>query len=386
MPIHGGRVKPTAFVLKAVRTDSRMESRASATSADSFGRSRLTEPNDTVRCRVLSERQRTVASSLPSLFARCSTLNPIRVVNQPQPQEMHEPVLAQDLAQSVVTDTSGIYLDATFGRGGHAKAILSLLSEGGKLVGLDRDPDASEAARELERHDPRFKFVRSRFSEIHKVLDSLDIHVVSGVCFDVGVSTPQLKNAERGFAFDLDGPLDMRMEIGSGSPASDWLNSASIADLSQVLKAYGDVRAARSIARQIVSRRPLETTFDLVDAIRSASRSSTTSAKVLAQVFQAIRIFVNDELNELQAGLKQAFEVLAGEGRLAVISFHSIEHRLARDMIQSWVRPAAPRGLPIRNEDPHARIVLKNVRPGYSERQSNPASRSATMQVIERLR
>ena len=363
-----------------------MESRASARSADSDGRSRFIQRNDKVPCRVPSKRQHAVASPRLSLLAGFSTPNPIRVVNKPQPQETHEPVLAQDLAQSVVTDANGIYVDATFGRGGHSKAILAQLSETGRLIGIDRDIDAEDSAITLEQRDSRFKFVNSRFSELRNVLDSMNIGSVDGICFDVGVSTPQLKNAERGFAFDLDGPLDMRMAQGTGSPASDWINKASVEDLTQVLKLYGDVRSARSIARQIVSRRPLETTFDLVNAIRAAPPSGTTSAKVLSQVFQAVRIFVNDELNELKAGLSEGFDSLAIGGRLAVISFHSSEHRLVRDAIRQWIRPSAPRGLPVRDEAPRARVVLKNVRPQYLEQQSNPASRSAMLQTIEKLR
>ena len=363
-----------------------MESKASATSADSYSRSRLIKRNDTVPCRVPAKHEHTVASFHPSFLAGLSTSVPLRVVNQPDPQDTHEPVLVQDLVQSVVTDTSGVYVDATFGRGGHAKAILNQLSTNGRLIGLDRDPDAASTAHDLEQRDSRFKFTSLRFSELENLLEASEVQSVSGVYFDVGVSTPQLKNAERGFAFDLEGPLDMRMEKGSGLSASDWINKASIADLTQVLKMYGDVRAARSIARQIVSRRPLETTSNLVEAIRAASPSGSTSARVLAQVFQAIRIYVNDELNELQVGLAQGFEALALGGRLAVISFHSIEHRLVRDMIQSWTRPSAPRGLPIRNDEPRAGVVSKNVRPAYSEQQNNPASRSAMMQVIEKLR
>lgn len=311
---------------------------------------------------------------------------PIRVVNQPQPEETHEPVLAQELVQAVLTDSNGVYLDTTFGRGGHAKALLSELCKSGRLIGLDRDPDAVNSARDLEKQDARFRFSYSRFSELTTVLDDLDARSISGVYFDLGVSTPQLKNAERGFAFDLDGPLDMRMERGRGTPASEWLNEAVADDIAQVLKVYGDVRSARSCARSIVSMRPLKTTFDLVSAIRATSPSRSVSARVLAQVFQAIRIYINDELNELQTGLAKGFDALAIGGRLAVISFHSIEHRLVRDVIQTLVRPSAPRGLPIRDEEPRARIVLKNVRPSYVERQNNPASRSAMLQAVERVR
>ena len=356
--------------------------------AGSNSRSRFSLRSDTVRPCVPPVRHTDSADSLPLPLAWHSTPILTRVVTQPQPPNTHEPVLVHQMVQALVTERDGIYLDATFGRGGHSKAILAQLSDSGRLVGLDRDRDAESSARELERQDARFLFTRSRFSELQEALNAIDIRKLDGICFDLGVSTPQLKNAERGFAFDLDGPLDMRMDEESGATASEWLNEASTEDLSKVLRVYGDVRGAGSITRQIVSRRPLETTFDLVHAIRAAAPNRATSARVLAQVFQAIRIYVNDELNELENGLEQAFEALNMGGRLAVISFHSIEHRLVRDVIRSWIRPPIPKGLPVRSKDeePRARHVVKNTRPAYVERQNNPASRSAMMQVIERIR
>ena len=365
-----------------------MESRASATIAGSFSRSRFKIQSETVRLCVPSVYKTDSADPLPSPSWWNSTPTLKRVVTQPQPPITHEPVLAQQLVRALVTDPSGVYLDSTFGRGGHAKALLAQLSKNARLVGMDRDPDATLAAQALEREDKRFIFKQSRFSELRETLNVLNVGAVDGICFDLGVSTPQLKSVERGFAFDLDGPLDMRMDKDSGSPASAWLNKASIDDLLEVLRVYGDVRGARSIARQIKSRRPLETTFDLVHAIKTASPGGMTSARLLAQVFQAVRIYVNDELNELQRGLEQGFQALSVGGRLAVISFHSIEHRLVRDVIRSWVNPSIPRGLPIRSVDADscARHVVKNTRPGYAERQNNSASRSAMMQVIERIR
>ena len=381
-------MRPTAFVLVAVRTDSRMESRASATTAGSYCWSRFNKRSDEVRPYVPSVRRTDSADSLPLPLAWHSTPILTRVVTKPQPPIMHEPVLAPQLVRALVTDRGGTYLDTTFGRGGHTKAILAELNDTGRLVGLDRDRDAAPDAHELEQQDPRFSFSYSKFSELRDVLNELDINNIDGICFDVGVSTPQLKDSERGFAFDIDGPLDMRMDEESGSPASEWINKTSIDELIEVLRSYGDVRHARSIARQVVSRRPLTTTFELVRAIKAATPGGTTSARILAQVFQAIRIYVNDELNELQTGLAQGFDALNVGGRLAVISFHSIEHRLVRDVIRSWVRPQIPKGLPVRSEDEdsRARHVVKNARPTYLERQNNPASRSAMMQVVERLR
>ena len=308
------------------------------------------------------------------------------VVTQPQQSNTHEPVLVHELVDALVTDQSGSYLDATFGRGGHAKAILTRLSSNGRLIGFDRDLEATSTAHELEQTDSRFMFSRASFSQINSVLAAHHIQNLSGICLDVGVSTPQLMNPDRGFSFDRDGPLDMRMDTESGSPASRWLNKVSAEELAKVLRLYGDVRAAKSIARHIASRRPLETTFDLVAAIRASSGSSVRSVRILAQVFQAVRIYINDELNELEEGLEQGFESLAIGGRLAVISFHSLEHRLVRNVIHSWIRPASPRGLPVRDEQPKARHFVKNLRPSYTERQSNSSSRSAMMQIVERLR
>lgn len=381
-------MRPTAFMLVAVRADSRMESRASAMTAGSNRRSRFNLRSDAVRSCVLSVRQTDSADSLPLSRAWHSTPILKRVVTQPQPPINHEPVLAQQLVQALVTDRGGIYLDSTFGRGGHAKVLLARLNDHGRLIGLDRDPDAASEARGLEQKDSRFNFIRARFSELRSALNAFEIRNIDGICFDVGVSTPQLKSSERGFAFDLDGPLDMRMDTESGSPAAKWVNEAPIEDVVEVLRVYGEVRRARAIARQIVSRRPIETTFELVQAIRAASPANASSARILAQVFQAIRIFINDELNELQRGLEAGFEALNVNGRLAVISFHSIEHRLVRDVIRSWISPPIPKGLPVRgkDEDSRARYILKNARPVYLERRDNPASRSAMMQVVERLR
>ena len=298
----------------------------------------------------------------------------------------HEPVLKHELVRDLVTDASGCYVDATFGRGGHASEILAQLTIDGRLVGLDRDAEAAKTACDLDQADPRFKFVQTKFSELETALQDLDIESVDGVCFDVGVSTPQLKNAQRGFAFDIDGPLDMRMDNESGQTAAMWLNSASPDEISTTLHQFGDVRSSRAIAKRIVAERPLRTTTQLARAIKATAGSRGQTARQLAQVFQAIRIRINDELNELSHGLEAALQQVRVGGRIAVITFHSLEHRLVRNTVRAWIQPEIPRGLPVRNALPRVQYVSKNVRPSYDERQRNRQARSAMMQVVERLR
>lgn len=298
----------------------------------------------------------------------------------------HEPVMRAELVRALVTDKRGVYLDATFGRGGHARALLDSLDADASLLVTDRDPDVLGAVDELRRLDSRVKYKPARFSEIESALDEIDGAVLNGAVFDVGVSMPQLRDGSRGFAFDVDGPLDMRMDTRGGETAATWLNRTPVERLAEVLYTYGDVRSSRSIARSIVAARPLTTTFDLANAVRDATPRSSQSASSLARVFQAIRIHVNDELHELEQGLIQAFELLLVGGRLGVITFHSLEHRLARERLRSWVQPTVPRGAPVESDPPRAKYVVKNKRPTYAERTRNPSARSAMLQVIERVR
>lgn len=298
----------------------------------------------------------------------------------------HIPVLLNELVESVVTDIEGTYVDATYGRGGHSRALLESLGSKGRLIGCDRDPANSESAHVLALSDSRFTFVQTRFTELNQSLSSLGVEDITGILFDVGVSTPQLTDASRGFAFDLEGPLDMRMSNKGGESAAAWINRAKIQELADVLRTYGEVDAAYSLAKQIHLKRPLRTTLDLVNVVKSRMGGNRTTARQLAQVFQAIRIHINDELNQLEEGLRQAFDALRSGGRLGVITFHSLEHRLARQRLQEWVRPSTPKGLPIRDELARAKFVLKNCRPSYLERQRNPKSRSAMLQVIEKVK
>ncbi len=363
-----------------------MESNAFALFADYRLRARIKDQRHEIRRLCVDAYLRFISNTRRYLSTSYSRMRFVREVTQrPQQSLTHEPVLKYELVQSLVTDPSGVYVDTTFGRGGHAKALLDRLDEHARLIGIDRDADAMAAAVELTRNDDRLLFRQARFSQLQSLLRELRIETVNGICFDVGMSTPQVKDAERGFAFDLDGPLDMRMDMNSGEPACAWLNRTTVNELARVLRTYGDVKPYRKIARAIVARRPMARTTDLVSAVRAVNPPNQRSVKLLAQVFQAIRIHVNDELNELEQGLIQAFDALAIGGRLAVITFHSLEHRLLRHCIRHWIQSSAPRRLPLRDELPRVRYILKNVRPSYVERQRNPHSRSAMMQLVERL-
>ena len=299
---------------------------------------------------------------------------------------LHVPVLLHELGDSIVQDAGGTYVDCTFGRGGHAQYLLSKLNPDARLIALDCDPEAEEAAAKLELSDVRFTFVKGRFGTVGSLLKARGIDAIDGVYFDLGVSTPQLTNAARGFAFDVTGPLDMRMDPTSGPSAKQWVNSADVTEIADVLWSYGDVPRSRAIAAAIVAARPLITTTDLVAVVKGSARQGPPLVKLLAQVFQAIRIHINDEQGQQERGLAQAFEILKVGGRLGMVTFHSLEHALARKTLRGWTETSAPRGMPIRSgEEPRARFVLKNVKPSAAERLGNPSSRSAMLQVVERV-
>ena len=299
----------------------------------------------------------------------------------------HIPVLLRELGDAIVSNIQGTYVDCTFGRGGHSAYVLKKLGQTGRVLAIDCDPDAENCAKEQEDKDSRFEFIRARFGDLAGILKERGFERIDGAFFDIGVSTPQLRNARRGFAFDMDGPLDMRMDPAKPLSAHAWLNHATIDELALVLRNYGELRNSHRIARAIGSARPLETTSDLVRVLKGIDPSKRPIAKTLAQVFQAIRIHVNDELNQLESGLQQAFAMLKVGGRLGVITFHRLEHRLARSYLRSLTETTAPRGMPIRDkEEPEARFVLKNVKPSPVEIERNPSSRSAMLQVVERIR
>ena len=298
----------------------------------------------------------------------------------------HIPVLQDDMVNAVMTDPDGTYLDATFGRGGHARALLRQLSPKATLLVLDRDPDAYRVAIDLSREDSRVHPRRGVFSEINSILSSNRCVGLSGLMMDIGVSSPQLDDPSRGFSFMRSGPLDMRMDPESGESAASWLNRVDLADLIKVLRELGDEKNARSIAKSIVNKRPLSTTAELVSAINSAGSRRDPRKHSATRVFQAVRMHVNDELVELKRGIEAGFHRLADGGRIGVLTFHSIEHSVVRQKFRSLVRPELPRRLPVRGTSlGRATYVVKAKRPDATETDKNPRSRGALLQVVERI-
>ena len=296
-------------------------------------------------------------------------------------------MLPDETVRALVQSPSGLYVDGTFGRGGHARLLLAALDAGARLISLDADADAFRAASALARTDPRVQPVRARFSELgHHIPPGQG---AAGVLFDIGVSSPQLDDAERGFSFSHDGPLDMRMDRRRDMTAADWLGGASEDEIADVLRRFGEERHARRIARRIALERPLRTTGELRDVVMRASptRGRDALRQTATRVFQAIRIHINDELAELDRGLDAALEALYPGGRLAVITFHSLEHRLVRQRFRDWQQgPPTPRRLPVPTEfAPLAKAVGKGIRPNATEVAANPRSRSALLQVAEKL-
>ena len=286
-----------------------------------------------------------------------------------------------------------MYVDATFGRGGHTRALLARLDADARVIGIDQDEAALAAGAGLARQEPRLTLCHARFSELAEVLMEQGVGRVSGVIMDLGVSSPQLDDAGRGFSFRGDGPIDMRMDRSRGESAGDWLNRAAEADIVKVIRTFGEERFAGRIARAIVAARPLSTTRQLADVVRQAmprrsARAGVSRSDDATRTFQAIRIHTNQELDEAEAGITAAFESLRVGGRVAVISFHSLEDRLVKKTFRGLARGAVlPRGLPVRAVDAPAagRIVGKPVRASDREIAANPRSRSGTLRVLERL-
>jgi 16S rRNA (cytosine1402-N4)-methyltransferase len=284
----------------------------------------------------------------------------------------------------------GTYVDCTFGRGGHSRAILRRLGASGRLVALDRDAEAVAAARMIT--DTRFTAVHASFGRLQEALAAEGIERVDGVLMDLGVSSPQIEAAGRGFSFRLDGPLDMRMDVSRGITAGQWLATASENQIGEVIKTYGEERFARQIARAIVaarSRGALDTTRQLAKIVEDSVRTREPGQNPATRTFQAIRIFINQELEELSLALAQGMQLLKAGGRLAVISFHSLEDRLVKRFLREHSQPApVPRGLAVREADrvpPPLRLVGKPVRPTHAESEANPRARSAVLRVAEKL-
>ncbi len=301
----------------------------------------------------------------------------------------HITVLLAEAIEALAIRPAGIYVDCTFGRGGHSRRILEVLGPTGSLIALDRDAAAVSAAAKFG--DPRFEIVRASFSALSEVLRQRGIMQVDGVLLDLGVSSPQVDEAARGFSFRLDGPLDMRMDTERGQPASEWLAHAGRDEIARVIREYGEERFARQIAQAIVLARdlePISTTGQLARIVASAVRTREPGQDPATRTFQALRIHLNGELQEIAAVLPQALEALNFGGRLVVISFHSLEDRIVKQFLREHARPPEiPRGLAVREADrpaPRLRLVGKVVRPSAQEIAANARSRSAVMRVAER--
>jgi 16S rRNA (cytosine1402-N4)-methyltransferase len=302
----------------------------------------------------------------------------------------HLPVLLREAVDALEVKADGVYVDCTFGRGGHSREILRRLGGRGQLVALDRDPEAVVAAQEIA--DARLTVLHASFGRLRETLGAEGIAGVDGVLMDLGVSSTQLEDVRRGFSFRWDGPLDMRMDSSRGITAAQWLASASEQQIGEVIKTYGEERFARQIARAIVtarSRRAFHSTRELAQIVEDAVRTREPGQDPATRTFQAIRIFINQELEELSLALSQSVELLMHGGRLVVISFHSLEDRIVKRFLRSHAEPApVPRGFAVRESDreaPKLRLIGKAVRPSQSEIASNPRARSAMMRVAERL-
>lgn len=304
----------------------------------------------------------------------------------------HLPVLLDETVAALAVKADGIYVDGTFGRGGHARAVLAQLSDKGRLLGLDKDPAAIKEAHALAKQDSRFSIEQCSFANLAEPInDRLWQGQVSGILLDIGVSSPQLDVAERGFSFQKDGPLDMRMDPDSGISAAQWLATAEMDEIATVIKTLGEERYGKRIARAIVETRvetPITTTRQLAELVDKASPSREKNKHPATRTFQAIRIYINNELEDLKAGLEQALDVLAIGGRLAVISFHSLEDRIVKRFFRDEaLGDDLPSDFPITADqlNPRVKIIGKAIKASARELDSNPRARSAVLRVVEKL-
>jgi 16S rRNA (cytosine1402-N4)-methyltransferase len=303
----------------------------------------------------------------------------------------HKPVLVDEALAALAVEAGGYYVDATFGRGGHTARLLEAVGGQGRVLAIDRDPQAIAAGRKRFADEMRLALVHAPFSQLAQLVPAhAQARPCRGVLFDLGVSSPQLDAPERGFSFRADGPLDMRMDPTRGEPASAWIARANLAEIREVIATLGEERFATRVARAIVEarrERPITRTSELAAIAARAVRTREPGKHPATRTFQAIRMFVNDELGEIERGLSAALEVLAPGGRLAVISFHSLEDRIVKRFMQRESRlPAELARLPVIPRGAGARLRLPGgkVRPGELERSANPRARSALLRIAER--
>ncbi|WKD48636.1 16S rRNA (cytosine(1402)-N(4))-methyltransferase RsmH [Microbulbifer spongiae] len=305
-------------------------------------------------------------------------------------QELHRSVLLREAVDALVTEPDDFYIDGTFGRGGHSAAILERLGPGGHLLAVDKDPQAIEYARRHFGTDSRFSIWHGSFADMDRAAGE-HAGQVRGILLDLGVSSPQLDRAERGFSFMRDGPLDMRMDTSRGISAAHWVNTEAEAEMARVFREYGEERFARRMATAIVRRRaerPFVRTLDLAQVVKAANPAWEKGKHPATRVFQAIRIHINGELDDLQSALEKSLALLAPGGRLVIISFHSLEDRLVKRFIRAQERgPLLPRGLPVMHNQiaRSLRSVGKALKATAFEAEDNQRSRSAVMRTAEKL-
>ncbi len=295
---------------------------------------------------------------------------------------LHTTVLLQEAVDALVTDPLGLYVDATFGRGGHSRLILSRLGPAGQLIAYDKDTEALAEAARIQ--DARFSIRHQGFAS----LNELPPRSAAGVLMDLGISSPQIDNPARGFSFRADGPLDMRMDTTRGQSVADWLATAEQRQIAEVIREYGEERFAGPIAKAIVARRqergPLASTLELAELVAGAVKTREPGQNPATRTFQALRIFVNAELEELEQALKASLDVLQPGGRLVVISFHSLEDRIVKQFIARHSRAVVDRRAPFAEPAPSLLRALGRFRPSEAEVSANPRARSAIMRVAER--
>jgi len=304
----------------------------------------------------------------------------------------HLPVLLNEAVAALDIKADGIYVDGTFGRGGHARQVLTQLSDDGRLLGLDKDPAAISVGQDLAKRDPRFSIEQCSFAELATAAYARVWQgKINGILLDIGVSSPQLDEAERGFSFQKDGPLDMRMNPDAGMSAAEWLATAEMEDIAHVIKTLGEERFGTRIARAIVETRdasPITTTKQLADLVDKASPFREKHKHPATRTFQAIRIYINNELGDLTTGLEQALDVLAVGGRLAVIRFHSLEDRIVKRYFREQAKgDDLPAYFPVRADElnPRVKLIGKAIKASKDELAVNPRARSAVLRIVEKL-
>ena len=302
----------------------------------------------------------------------------------------HTTVLLAEAVDAVALRPGGVYLDGTFGRGGHSRALLARLAPAGRLIGIDKDPEAVAEGQALAAADPRFSMLHDSFADMAAALAELGITQLDGVLLDLGVSSPQIDNPERGFSFRFDAPLDMRMDTSRGETAADFLAHATERQITEVIRDHGEERFAVSIAKALVAGRdgghPVRTTFELSKIVAGAVKTREPGQNPATRTFQALRIHVNAELEALEQGLSAALALLAPGGRLAVISFHSLEDRIVKTFIARESREVVDTRSPSLYAPPKAMKLraLGRTKASVAEVRANPRARSATLRVAER--